>query len=299
MKTIEQTGGLLRGLPIASESHAQQLKKRKAPEAVKALFIAGDHVMIQKAKKVSWVPMGNLVGLNPQNLPKLASVPADPPALAKDYGKLKITVDGWNVMGWQKVNGLVKQGHKLVSAKVSVSIDSADVTSSLEAALAAANQTLAAAQADAGLKDGLLEAAKATYDGVRGTEAEAGAKTELNSAKQQAKMAKGVLRAAQKGVSSATRAMAGGVSSFIKSQAKNVNCGSFRLEVGRKSVKPRKGSFGSKNCRQLSGGQPVSGIVWFDLERWDMPFALTWKGPGGAIQVHNVQSDKLGSILKD
>ena len=299
MKTIKRSGGLLRGLPIAASSRVQKLSKGKKVQAVTALFAAADHVLVAQGKKSKWVPAALLRGNRPDNPPKTDELPADTAVYEKKFGALTLKISDWDTESWRKYSGKIKQGHKMVNAKVAVTVDTSSVENQLDAALKVANDALTTAQTDLATKEPAVETAKTALDVAKGTDGEAAAKDGLKAAKDALKAAKGAVKGAQKAVKSAEKAKAGGVKKFLKTQVKAVNCGSFRLDNGRKALKPAKGSFGKKDCKGLLNGEPVSGTLSFDLGRWDMPFMLSWKGQGGLLQTHNIASQKLATILKD
>ena len=193
----------------------------------------------------------------------------------------------------------MKQGHKVVKADVSVSIDSSSVQQQLTKAVETAQSQLVSLQQAHTEKQAALEIGKTMLVAAKGTEGEGPAKAAVKEAQVELKQSKKVLKQAQKALKSAEKAMGGGLNSFLKTQAKAVDCGSFKLDVGRKQLKPMKGSMGKKDCKVLTGGLPVTGTIAFDLERWDMPFLLMWKSTGGGIETHRVGSKSLGTILKD
>ena len=297
--TLERNGGILRGLALTDTETSFQRKTKKGLEPVRALFTAGDHVLLAEAKKSTWVPIHTLVGPSPLQAPKVDELPDEAPLLNKAYDKLTLKVDDWRVTGWRTFKGVLKQGHKMVSARVSISVDTSAVTKALEGAVAAANTSVTTAQAGVTAKEAALGQAQTSTESAKGTDNEAKAKDALKAAKDELKVAKAALKAAEKAQKAATKAMAGGMKAFLSAQVKAVNCGSFQLDIGRKSQKTFKGSLSAKDCKALLTGAPVTRRIWFELERWDMPFMLSWKGLGGSLETHRLASRKLATVLKD
>ena len=85
---------------------------------------------------------------------------------------------------------------------------------------------------------------------AKGTDGAADAKASVKAA-WEAKAAKKALKTAEKGQKKAGKAMGGGVSKFLKTQAKAVDCGSFKIDVCRSQVKAFKGSMGKKQCKAI------------------------------------------------
>jgi len=297
--TLSRDGALLRGVPLADSAKVQQRIGRRGISAVKALYAAGDHVLISESKKVSWIPVAELAGRSPTSPLKTEALPSKTAPYSQQYGSLSIQIDNWRVEGWKSHAGKVKQGHKVVKADVSVSIDSSSVQQQLTKAVETAQSQLVSLQQAHTEKQAALEIGKTMLVAAKGTEGEGPAKAAVKEAQVELKQSKKVLKQAQKALKSAEKAMGGGLNSFLKTQAKAVDCGSFKLDVGRKQLKPMKGSMGKKDCKVLTGGLPVTGTIAFDLERWDMPFLLMWKSTGGGIETHRVGSKSLGTILKD
>ncbi|MFT5429428.1 MAG: hypothetical protein ACI9OJ_000099 [Myxococcota bacterium] len=301
LATFERSGEMLRGVPVAAASATQRIFRgtKKAPIPVQALYKAGDHVLVLEDKKARWVPEAVLMGTGPNKPLKSEPLPAATPAFDKSWGQLTMKVDNWRVDGWRKFDGKLKQGHKLISADVEISVDTSSVTSTLEAAVTTAQTAVTDATAELTAKEAGVTAADAGATAVAGTEGEATAKDAVKAAKAAAKGAKAILKGAAKNLKNAQKAMGGGVSKFLKEQAKAVNCGSFKLEVGRAQLKPFKGSMGKKECKAILGGETVKGTVSFDAARWDMPFALTWQGTGKSVQSYRIASKAVGAIPKD
>lgn len=300
METFERDGALLRGVPTADANAIVQLSGRKGPQPRRALFAAADHVLLTDGKKSAWTPTALLVSSGADRTPKTGTLPAAPEDLSKNYGSLTLKISNWRVVNWQKFAGILKQGHKMLTADVEISIDTSSVQTALEGAVNAAAAAQSAASTEVAAKEAGVAAAQATFDSVKGTDAEGGAKEALAAAKAELKGAKTGLKAADKGLKGAQKALAGGVSSFTKTQAKSVNCGSFKVDVGRKALKLHKVStLNGKACKPLSGGETVKGTLRFDLERWDMPFVLSWQGPGKVLETHRIASESLATILKD
>jgi len=299
MATLNREGALLRGLPLADSSKIQQRIGRKGISAVNALYAAGDHVLIAESKKVSWIPIDELSGTSPTNPIKTESLPAMTAAYSKKYGNLSLQIDNWRTEGWKSHAGKVKQGHKVVKADVSIQIDASSVQQQLTNAVEAAQQQIVMLQQAQTEKQAAVEIAKTMLLAVKGTDGASAAKQALKAAKSDLKNSGKVLKRGQKALKAAEKAMGGGLGSFLKTQSKAVNCGSFKLNVGRKQLSPMKKSFGKKECAALMGGLPVQGTVSFDLERWDMPFVLTWKSTGGGLETYRVASQAMGNIPKD
>ena len=298
-KTLKRPGGLLRGLAIAETARVQKITEGKKIKAVTALFAAADHVLVTEGKKSKWVPAGILLRNTPDNPPKTEPLSATTPAIDKTYGSLNLKVTDWNVQSWRKLDGKLKQGHKMLTAKVEISVDTSSVKTQLEAGVKAANDALTEAQTEVATREAAVTTAQTGLEAAAGTDDEGAAKDTLKAAKDAFKTAQKGLKVAEKGVKAADKALAGGVNSFLKTQVKAVDCGSFRVDVGAKVAKPFKGSLGKKECKALVGGETVSGTISFDLSRWDMPFVLTWKGPGGLLEAHVIASQALAKILKD
>jgi hypothetical protein len=312
-KTFTRPGGLLRGVPLAGSAKIQQRITRKGVTPVQALYSVGDHVLVAEGKKSFWIPLDQLAGTGPDNPPATEPLPASTADYNKEVGKLTLKIDNWRVWSWRKFGKLradmlgqgkkvkskpLKQGHRLLLADVNISIDSSAVQSTLEDAVKIAQERVTSQTTALSEKQTALDNANATLTAAKATPTEGDAKAAVNQAKADLKTAKGGLKQAKKALKSAEKAMGGGVKSFLKSQAKAVSCKSFVLDVGRRKIKERSGSLGKK-CKQLLGGATVKGVITFDLERWDMPFLLTWKGTGGALQTHRVASHAIGKILKD
>ena len=297
--TFDRPGALLRGLPVAEASRTLQRVTRKGLSAVTGLLSVGSHVLVSAEKKVEWIGAGEILGLGPNNPIQTTTLPATAPAFTKTYGSLSLRISDWKVQNWIELGGKLKQGHKLLTAQVDISVDTSKVTAELEAAVNAASAALATAESTYGLKSQAADQAKEAEKAAKGTEGYAEAKAAAKAAKAEAKTAKKALKSAQKVMKSAQKALGKGVSGFLKAQAKAVDCGSFQVDVGRKALKPTKDSFGSKTCKALTAGVPVSGRLAFDLERWDMPFVLKWKGPGKAYVTHVIASQALARIPKE
>jgi hypothetical protein len=229
----------------------------------------------------------------------MGTLPATTESFSKTYGALSLKIDNWRTSGWGQHAGKLKQGQKMILPDVEITVDTSSVQSALEAAVAAATAQVTEAQVNKAAKDAALSAAETVLAAAKGTDGEADAKASVKAAKAEAKAAKKALKTAEKGQKKAEKAMGGGVSKFLKTQAKAVDCGSFKVDVGRSQIKAFKGSMGKKQCKAILGGQPVKGTIMFALERWDMPFVLSWKSTGGGIQTHRIASASLGKILKD
>ncbi|MFT7623340.1 MAG: hypothetical protein ACI9WU_002523 [Myxococcota bacterium] len=301
LKTYKRDGELLRGMPLADQNKTRMLRARKAPVPVRALFTAADHVLVVADKKSKWVPFHNLVGVTPDSPLETVALPATPKDFSQQYGNLTLKIDNWGVSGWRDYAGLLKQGHKLLTADVEISVDTSSITQALQTTLNSANELVAAAQADVAAKEAGVSAAETVAASVAGTEAEAGAKAGIKAAKASLKTAQKALKAAAKGQKAATKSMAGGVSKFLKVQAKAIGCGSFKVDVGRGAAKPHKklSTLTKKSCKPLLAGQTVKGKLAFDLSRWDLPFMVSWTGPGKTVQTHSIASKALAKILKD
>ena len=301
MKSFTRPGGLLRGLPLAGASTIQRLNTRRGPVPVQALYAAADYVLVAEDRKSRWVPIDTLAGVTPDNPPKTEALPPQTEDLTKTYGNLTLKINNWRYSSWRNFGGKLKQGHKLLTADVEISVDTTSIRSALEAAVNTANEGVAAAEAEVAAKEAGVGVANTTLESVRGTEGEAQAKADLKAAVAAFKLAGKALAAARKGQTAALRAMAGGVTSFLKVQAKQVVCSSFLIDVGRgRGLKMFKEStLNNKACKPLLAGETVRGQIAFDLQRWDLPFVLSWKGPGGALQTHRIASEALGVILRD
>jgi len=299
LTTLKRTGSLLRGVPMAGSSKIQQRITRKGVKAVQALYMMGDHVLIAEDKKTLWIPTDELAGNSPTKIPETEALPSTSASLTKTLGSLKLVINNWRVENWQKHAGKLKQGHKMVRADVAISIDSSSVQSQLQGAVEAAQQNVSSLRETVSVQQTTQMTQESMLAAMKGTDGEAAAKEAVKQAKKAVKTAQKALKQGGKALKKAEKNMGGGVSSFLKTQAKGVDCGSFKLDVGRKQLKPFKGSMGKKDCKQLLGGMSVKGTISFDLERWDMPFLLSWQRTGGGVDSHRVASQALGTILKD
>ena len=299
LASFKRPGDLLRGVPLGGSDQIVQRIDGKALKAVRALYMAGDQVLTLDDKKATWIPQDQLQGLTPEKPPVFEAMPKSPEAYKKGFGSLTLTIGAWKVAGWRTLAGAVKSGRKLVSANVGISVDTASVKSTLEAAVTAAQGKVAETSGDVTAKEAAATVADGALASAAGTDGEAAAKEAAAKAKADLKAAQAAQKDAAKALAAAEKAMTGGVADFLKTQAKAVDCGSFRLEVGRASLKPFKGSFGAAECKALLGGAPANGTISFELERWDMPFALTWAGTGGALQSLRTASQELGGVQKE
>lgn len=297
--TLKRPGSLLRGVPMAGSSKIQQRITRKGVTAVQALYMMGDHVLIAEDKKTLWIPADELAGNSPTSVPTTEALPATSASLTKTLGSLKLVINNWRLDSWKNLNGKIKQGHKMVRADVDISIDSGSVQTQLQAAVEAAQQNVSSLRETVSVQQTTQMTQESMLAAMKGTDGEAAAKVSVKQAKKAVKAAQKALKQGQKALKKTEKSMGGGVSSFLKTQAKGVDCGSFKLDVGRKQLKPFKGSLGKKECKQLLGGMRVNGTISFDLERWDMPFLLSWKSTGGGVDFHRVASQALGTILKE
>jgi|GEM_PF-6088758 hypothetical protein len=296
METYNRPAQMLRGVPLAGASRTMQLVSRKKVTPIRAWYMAGDHFLALEDKKARWIPWVSTKGSGGLNLPKLGAWPKTTPAYEKTFGAVTLKISGWRFSSWHKMDGKLKQGHKLLSAKVDLSVDTSSVTQQLEGTVNAANTKLTEAQTDLSVKQAAADGAKAAYDAAKGTEGADAAKDKMKETKADLKLSKKNIKAAQKTAKAAQKAMGGGVTAFLKNALKAVDCGSFRVDVGRKQLRPAKGSLDKKGCKPLLGGQSVSGYLMFDLERWDLPFILSWKGMGGGLQAIPLASEALATI---
>ncbi len=299
LATLQRKGGLLRGLPLAEAARAVQHTTKKGSEAMTAHYATGDRLLAAAGKTLAWLPVAEFKGFTPDKPPPLAELPAATPEFSRNYGGLAVAIRNWQVSGWRALKGAVALGHRVVEADVSLSIDAAAVQQTLQAALQAAQGRLGEAQKAATAAGQALATAETQAGAAKGSPGEAAAKDAAGAAKAALKAAEKAQKDAEKALKDAEKNLTGGVAAFLKEQAKAIDCGSFRLDVAHGQLKPMKDSFGSKECKALLAGQPAAGRLRFDLQRWDMPFALVWKGPGGEIQVYPVASGTLAKVLAD
>ena len=300
LKTFKRKGNLLRGVPLAGSAAIQRVKTKKGDIPARALYAAGDHVLVVGDKKSGWLPIASLAGVGPDSPLETDELPSKTKDYDKTTGALTLKIDGWKVESWRKYNGKLKQGHKMLSANVSISVDTSSVTAQLEASVAAAQTLQTNASVDLTTKETGLTVALASATAAAGTDGEAAAKAAIKAAKADIKTAKKALKNADKGLKGAQKAMGGGISKFLKEQIKAVGCGSFKVDVGRGKLKMHKDStLNKKTCKPLASGESVTGRVRFDLQRWDLPFVLSWVGTGKALQTHRIASGNLAKILKD
>jgi len=300
LQTFDRAGALLRGAPLAGSAGIQKVKTKKGPIPARALYTAGDRVLVLGDKKSGWIPIDKLAGVTPDSPLKTEALPATTAPFEKTYGSLTVKIDNWRTSGWRKHAGKLKQGHKMLTGDVEISVDTSSITAALQAAVDSSAAVVAAAEADVAAKSAALVGAEAALQGAAGTEAEGAFKEAVKAAKGELKAAGKAVKVAQKGASAAAKALAGGVSKFLKTQAKSVNCGSFKVDVGRKNLKQAKSStLNKKTCKPLLAGETVKGTINFDLERWDLPFMVSFQGAGKVLQSHRIASGALAKILKD
>ncbi len=294
LAVVEQAGDSVRGAPLAAGG-GDDLVKGKTPVAVKTWALWGDHVLVSDAKKAWWTPAPTLNSVTPGKAPETAAVPAEAPEYANVFGTTALAIKGWTLAGWRSQNGGIALGRKLVSAQVAIAIDSSSVQTTLDATLSEAKSAATAAATTVTVKQAEVDAAKAAATAVAGTESEAAAKETQKAAEVALADATKAQKAADAAVATATKALTSGVAGYLKAQAAQIDCGSFVLDVGRTQLKPRKGSFGATECKALLSGTAAAGTIWFDLERWDVPVALIWKGSAG-LQLHTVLSHAIGDV---
>lgn len=295
--SFERKGGQLTGLPVVSPSTEVKILGRKGLEDGTALYLASDRVLVKHDKRVAWVSIGQVFGATPYTPLATAELPATTAPFSTTYGGVTLSITDITTENWNRLAGAVGQGHKLVTAKVELAIDTAVVEAELAAAVALAETQFADLEAEMGIREAGLEVARDELAAAGDAAAEKKAREGIKTAALELKQAKGLAAKAAKAVTAAKKALAGGVAKYLKVQAKAVDCSSFRLEVGRTSLKPLKGSLDSKACVALANGEPVSGVMKFELERWDTPYAVTWKLAGGKADTYPVASKALGKIF--
>lgn len=299
MASFERPGGLLRGMPVAAAAQNVLRLTKKAPESARALYMVGDHVLIAQEKSTSWVPLHDLGGFTPDSPPALADLPATSAPYRQTFGSLTVSVGGWKVEGWRTLNGDVAKGHRRMTADVELSIDTVAVQAALTAAVDEARNQVKAAEADAAKADAAAAAAGEAAAAAKGTDGFKDAKAAAGNAKKAAGAAKKAVKSAQSSLGKAEKALKSGVSAFLKTEAKAIDCGSFRVDVGRTVLRPERGSVDAGACKALIAGESVIGQITFDLERWDVPFTFTWTGSDRVLRVHSVASAALAAIPKD
>jgi len=296
LASMVREGTVLQGAPLAGAPVTVARKTRKGTTSALAWYLAGDRFMVRTRKGTDWLPVDELPGVDPLALPPLARLPQAPASLDAKYGSLSLRVEEWTLTNWEDLKGAVGQGHKLLTATVTIAIDSSRIKEELEAAVTRAGDRLLEMQADIAVKESALEAARAGLDS--GDEASRkAAKAAVEAAASQLKASRQGLAAAKKNLKAVEKTSRGGVDAFLKTQVANLDCGSFALDVGRRVLKPEKGSINKKACASLSSDGKVTGKVAFELRRFDVPFALTWKGPRSEIEVYPVASHRTARIF--
>lgn len=294
LAVIEQAGDTLRAAPLA-EPGAKVTLGGKKPVEVRQWAVSGDQVLVDDGKKASWVPYSSIVGMTPGKLPTTVTAPDAAPEFNETLGTSALIIKDWQLAGWRTQGGAVALGHKVVSANVAIAIDSSAFQKTMDQAVADAQTAATTAAGQVAIKQAEVDGAKAVAASSAGTESETAAKDTLSAAEDALAEAVKAQKAADGAVAAASKALASGLAGYLKAQAAQVDCGSFLLDVGRAQLKPRKGSFGSAECKALLAGTPVAGVVSFDLERWDTPVALVWKGSAG-LKVHLVASKAIGDV---
>jgi hypothetical protein len=272
-------------LPTGNPDEVWQHRIGKKIEPVRLLYAAGDHVLVARDRSLSWVPALSVGGHTPATPPAVSALPETTGGVERTYGNLTINLDNWKITNWTDAAGKVSHGHRLLSVDATIGIDTSTITMTLLQAVEQARQNLTIAEATLAEKQALFDAASASPD--------AAAKKQAQS---NLKAAQKGIKDGQKALSSTEKSLTGGVQKFLLEQTKAIDCGSFTLDTGRKTLKPKKGSLTRKSCNPLKAGQPVSAQLHFELERWDVPFVISWKGPGNSLQFARVASKKLASI---
>ena len=152
--------------------------------------------------------MSLLRGNSPDNPPKTDTLPAKTASYDKKFGSLTLTISDWKVESWRKYLGKIKQGHKMVNAKVTIKVDTSSVESQLDGALKSANDALTTAETELATKEPAVDTANTALEASKGTDGEAEAKEALKAAKAALKAAQKAVKAAQKGVKTAEKAKA-------------------------------------------------------------------------------------------
>ncbi len=299
--TLERGGDLLRGVPVADAARAQQATTgaKGALEPANVLVAMGDHLYVASDKKGTWLPLDQFPQIAPWQPITAAPVEDAPAAYKQAFGSLTLSIDGWKLSGWRELNGALKPGQKRISANVSIAIDASSVEKSLADAYNAAKTAADASAKAAADKAAAATAAKDAATAAKGQPDEAAKKDAQKQADADAKTAGAADKAAQKALKDAEKAKTGGMAAFLKTQAKAVDCGSFKIDLGGKSAKLAKGAMGGKECKALEAGQAVKGTILFDLDRWDAPLVLAWGGPDKKMQHHVLVSRLLGKLLAE
>jgi hypothetical protein len=297
LATFERSGDELRGAPLATAG-ADDVLRGKTPTNVTVWAAAAHQVLVSDGKKFFWTAAASLGSASPERPIATSAVPETTPEYSQVFGSTTVSIKDFAAAGWRTLNGTVALGHKVVTAQVSLSVDSSAFQKTMDAAVTDAQAAATAAASTVAVKQAELDAAKTILTSSAGSESEATAKESVATATTALADATKAQKAADGAVTAATKALASGLAGFLKAQAAQVDCGSFLLDVGRAQLKPRKGSFGAAACKALVAGTPVTGALSFDLERWDAPVALIWKGSVGP-QAHVVLSHALGDVLAD